>query len=33
MQEAITWIGIDQDLRQYIAWLGNNEFRPKAISE
>ena len=30
MQEAITWICVDQDLRRYIAWLGHNEFRPKA---
>ena len=28
MQEAITWICVDQDLRHYIAWLGHNEFRP-----
>ena len=30
MQEAIIWICVDQDLRHYIAWLGHNEFRPKA---
>ena len=24
------WICIDQDLRHYIAWLGHNEFSPKA---
>ena len=26
----ITWICVDQNLRRYIAWLGHNEFRPKA---
>ena len=30
MQEAIIWICVDQDLRHYISWLGDNEFRPKA---
>ena len=30
MQEAITWIGVDQDLKCYIAWLGHNDFSPKA---
>ena len=30
MQEAITWICVDQDLRPYIAWLGHNKFSPKA---
>ena len=30
MQEAITLICIDQDLRRYIAWLGHNKLSPKA---
>ena len=30
MQEAITGICVEQDLRCYISWLGHNEFRPKA---
>ena len=30
MQDSITWMYIDQDLRRYIAWLGHNEFSPKA---
>ena len=30
MQEAITWICVDQDLRHHIAWLGHNEWSPKA---
>ena len=30
MQDSITRIYIDQDLRQYIAWLGHNEFSPQA---
>ena len=30
MQDAITWIYIDQDLRRHIAWFGHNEFSPKA---
>ena len=30
MQDSITRIYIDQDLRRYIAWLGHNEFSPKA---
>ena len=30
MQEAFTWICVEQDLRRYISWLGQNEFRPKA---
>ena len=30
MQEAITWICVDQDLRCFISWLGHNEFRPNA---
>ena len=30
MQEAITWICVDQDLKRYIAWLGHNDFSPKA---
>ena len=30
MQDFITRIYIDQDLRQYIAWLGHNEFSPRA---
>ena len=30
MQEAITLICVDQDLRRYIAWLGHNKLSPKA---
>ena len=30
MQDAITWIYIDQDLSRYITWFGHNEFSPKA---
>ena len=30
MQEAITWICVDQDLKRYIAWLGHNDFSPNA---
>ena len=30
MQEAITLICVDQDLRPYIAWLGHNKLSPKA---
>ena len=30
MQEAITWICVDQDIRRYIAWLSHNKLRPKA---
>ena len=30
MQEAINWICVDQDLKHYIAWLGHNDFSPKA---
>ena len=30
MQEAITSIFVDQDLRCDIAWLGNNKLSPKA---
>ena len=30
MQETITWICVDQDLKRYIAWLGHNDFSPKA---
>ena len=29
-REAVTWICVDQNHRHYIAWLGHNEFRPKA---
>ena len=32
MQEAITWICVDQDLKRYIAWLGHNDFSPNADS-
>ena len=30
MQDAITWIYIDQDIRRYITWFGHNELSPKA---
>ena len=30
MQDAITWIYIDQDLRRHIPWFGLNELSPKA---
>ena len=30
MQDAITWIYIDQDLRRHITWFGHNELSPKA---
>ena len=30
MQEAITLICVDQDLRCYIAWLGHNKLGSKA---
>ena len=30
MQDSITRIYIDQDLRRYIVWLDHNEFSPKA---
>ena len=33
MQEAITWICVDQDLKRYIAWLGHNDLAPMLISE
>ena len=29
MQEALTRICVDQDLRRFIAWLGHNEFNPE----
>ena len=30
MQEAITLICVDQDLRCYIAWLGHNKLSPNS---
>ena len=29
MQEAITLICVDQDLRHYIAWIVHNKLSPK----